>query len=339
MTKDIGLGVVGLRMGRNALCIQRDPTCRLGVRAVCDIDEDVLQERAREYEVGFATTEYHELLARRDVDVVAIYTPDKFHCEQILQALEAGKHVVVTKPMVNSVDEAQQVVEAVRGTGRKLLVGQSRRFEPKVMAAKALLDSGRLGEPVFIQAGYIHDMRPVLARTSWRRDPANKIWLIGAACHPIDLVRWFGGEVVEVSAYANDGESLGDRPGPNNFTLNLVFKNGAIGRVVALFGVIHPPEDLTPFTVCGTKGSLVGTKYSVEVPPHGYESYDLEVPEVEGKGHGGETVRYLRHFAECLEDDRTPMVDATQAARTAAVGQAAMRSLESGRSEKVICDC
>ncbi len=338
MAREIGLGVVGLRMGKSALGINRDPTCRLGVRAVCDIDEDLLHKRAREYEVGFATRDYRQLLERRDIEAVAIYTPDQLHCDQILMALEAGKHVVVTKPMVNTLDEARKVIETVRRSGRKLLVGQTRRFEPSLMAAKALFDRGTLGDAVFVQAGYVHDMRPVLARTDWRKDPANKIWLVGAACHPLDLVQWFAGDVAEVSAIANEGGSLRGRPGPHNFSLNLLFKNGAIGRVVALFGVIHPDGDLTPFTLCGTRGSLVGMRYTVARPPHGYEAFDLEVPEAEGAGHGGETVRCLRHFADCLEHGRPPLIDATRAARTVAVGHAAMKALETGRAEKVLSD-
>jgi len=333
--EDIGVGVVGLGMGRHVLHVNRDPASRLVVRGICDLDERKLADLAAAFDVELATTDYEELLGREDIRLIGVYSPDHLHCAQILAALAAGKHVLVTKPMVNTLAEAEQVIAAVRGSGRKLMVGQTQRFRPEYMAAKELVDSGRLGAPVFVETSYVHDMRPVLATPGrdWRRDPGKKDWLAGAACHPIDLARWFAGEVDSVTAFANNGGVLPGRAGDNNFVLNLKFRNGAIGRVLALFSVVQPPSGMHGLTFCGTRGSIAGDRVSMD-GPDGVVKCDLEVPATQAKGHASETARILRHMAACIIEDRPPMIDAVQAARTLAVAVAAIESIATGRSAK-----
>ncbi len=331
MVKDIGVGVVGLGMGRNVLHVNALADSRLIVRGICDTDEDRLAKAAADPEIGFCTVDYGALLDRDDIDIIGVYSPDALHCEQILQALGAGKHVVVTKPMVNTIEEAEEVVAAVRRTGKKLLVGETVRFNVRNMAAKALVDSGRIGSPVFVEAHYIHDMRPVIAKTPWRDDPMNKRFLVGSACHPIDHVMWFGGEVAEVSAFGHDSGLLEGRAALNNFVLNLTFTSGAIGRVLGLYGVVHPPLPMEYFGICCTGGSIAGSKYTVD-GPDGVTEHELEVSDDPYVGHGGQTVRYMKHLEDCIVNEEEPVVDAVQGARTTAVSTAAQESIDTGRS-------
>ena len=86
------------------------------VRAVCDLIPARREAANREHGVGFATDAYDALLERRDVDVVAIYTPDHLHCDQILRALDARRHVLVTKSMTISDQESAAVVAAARAS-------------------------------------------------------------------------------------------------------------------------------------------------------------------------------------------------------------------------------
>ena len=331
MVKDIGVGVVGLGMGRNVLNVNALADSRLIVRGICDMDEDRLAKVAGEHDIDLATASYDVLLGREDIDIIGVYSPDTLHCEQILKALDAGKHVVVTKPMVNTIEEAEKVVAAVRRAGKKLLVGETVRFDVRNMAAKELVDSGRIGDPIFVEAHYIHDMRPVIAKTPWRNDPMNKRFLVGSACHPIDHVMWFGGEVTEVSAFGQDSGLLEGRAALNNFVLNLTFSSGAIGRVLGLYGVVHPPLPMEDFGICCTGGSIAGSKYTVDAPD-GVTEHELEVASDPYAGHGGQTVRYMKHLEDCIVNDSDPLVDAVQGARTTAVSTAALESIETGRS-------
>jgi len=333
MSEDIGIGVIGLGMGKHVLQVNRDPASRMTVRGICDLDETTLASCAGEYGINLTTTHYEELLRRDDIQMIGVYSPDHLHADQILAALAAGKHVIVTKPMVNTMAEAEQVIAAVRTSGRTLLVAQTQRFKPEYMAARRLLDNGEVGDVIFVQTGYVHDMRPVLSTPGrdWRRDPAKKDWLVGAACHAIDLALWFGGDVETVSASANKGSVLPDRKGGNNFLINLEFRNGAVGRVLVLFSVVRPPPGLDTLSVCGTRASIVGSRISRD-GPDGVVETDLPAPEDEGKGHANETTRILRHMERCIAGDESPLVDAVQAAKTLAVALAAKASIEEGQS-------
>ena len=341
MKKDIGVGVVGIHgIGKTVAPINKDGSSRLVVRCLCDLNEDLLAKQSEQWDVPYTTTDYDELVKRDDIDIVAIYTPDKLHCEQVLKALHAGKHVVVTKPMVNTMDEVEQVVAAVRETGKKLLVGETFHFDLPNVAARRLVDSGKLGDVIYVQASYIHDMRPVIAERPWRLDPTNKMWMVGSICHPFDYVMWLGGDVDEVSAYANDGGTLEGRKGHNNYVINLKFKNGVIGHVLGLFGVIHPPAGTAPFAVYCTKGSIVGQRYTIDTPgaPHGVQQFDVEgvlEDDQTDLGHTNSVRRYMKHMADCILNDKTPCCDVIVGAKTAAVSWAALESIETGKSVKV----
>src|SRR3954464_11895902 len=99
LMKEIGVGVIGLGMGKNMLAINNDPSSRLQVRALCDTDATRLEQLRSQHNISFATTHYQELLARPDIDVVGIYSPDHLHIEHIAAAAAAGKHIICTKPM------------------------------------------------------------------------------------------------------------------------------------------------------------------------------------------------------------------------------------------------
>ena len=329
----IGVGVAGLSMGRHVLQVNRDPESRFQVRALCELDESRIEKYSREYNVGFATKEYSEMVSRPDIDAVAVYTPDHLHAEHILMALDAGKHVLVTKPMVNTREEASKVLSKASETGLKVMVGHTRRFLPDILAARALMENGTIGEPVFLQFGYVHDMRTVIHTPGreWRRDPNKKSWLVGSACHPIDLALWFGGEAVEVFATANNGKVLEDeRKGNNNFLINLVFRNGAVGRVLALFSVVDPPKNLSLAAVCGTKGSIVGSVVSVDKEGK-TEELPLEIPREIDNEKSSTEGRLIADFEQCIVQNRRPSPDAAEAAETLEIFLCAGESTERNR--------
>lgn len=337
-SKTIGVGIIGLGMGVNALRINADLNSALQVRAICDVNTDSIARVADQFpeENLFTTTEYREILDRSDIDVVGIYSPDHLHITHLTDALSAGKHVMCTKPMVISLDEAKATVNLVRRTGQKFLVGQTCRFVPRFMAAKELLDSGDLGKLLFVESHYVHDMRPVFDSTPWRYE-APQDFMYGGACHPIDLLRWVAGDVDEVFCYAS--ESGMDTRYPNgkmdNFLINLKFKNGVIGRIMAVFGLVEPPLPMNGLSVYGTGGTYVEDTVVLDKFV-GMPEWSLDFKH-EG-GHGNEVLRYMRHLEECLIDDKKPLVDEIEGAKCIATCDAAWESVATGQPIKVFND-
>lgn len=329
--KDIGVGVIGLGMGKNMLAVNQDAASRLVVRGLCDTNPALLDQIQQQQSIPFVTDDYRELLERPDIDVVGIYSPDHLHMQHIEAAALAGKHIICTKPMVVSLEEAQRTVQLVRIHKIKFLVGQTCRFTPAFVAAKRLYDDGDLGRPLFAEAHYVHDMRTVLDRTPWRHEHPQD-FLYGGACHPIDLLRWFFGDVEEVFVYATQSGLDPRYTKHDNFLINLKFTNGVIARVLAVFGLVEPPLPMLGLGVYGDKGSMINDQVVLDKLP-GQPVMKLTFGREQG--HGREVWRYMRHFEECLLEDKRPLIDEIEGAQVIATAAACWESIQTGLPAKV----
>jgi predicted dehydrogenase len=287
-------------------------------------------------------------MRRPDVDVVCVYSPDHLHGEHCRAALEHGKHVVCTKPMVTSLEDARQLVALVRSTGLKFLVGQTMRFDRQFLAARELFESGEIGTLSALESHYVHDMRPVFVATPWRRSVPQDL-MFGGCVHCIDVLRAFGGEIDSVHAFANKGELTDGYPLQDNFFLNLHFTSGAIGRVSGLYGIVHPPMPMMQFGLYGTKGSLQ-SEFTDNEPGQlrvtregaggagtdaaGSPEVTVFEPErdLSAYGHGATVIRYMRHFQESLDTGTTPSPNVVDGAKAVAVGVAAWESIRTGKA-------
>ena len=149
----LGIAIIGMGMGAAHL---RNANAHESARviAICDLNEKYLGELQREFNVPFATTVYEEILARPDVQIVSIATPDWLHHEMTLAALRAGKHVLVEKPMALNVAQCAEMVTAARRTGLKLMVGHICRFYPFFEQVKRWAEDGTLGTPYYVEITY-----------------------------------------------------------------------------------------------------------------------------------------------------------------------------------------
>jgi predicted dehydrogenase len=155
----------------------------------------------------------------------------------------------------------------------------------------------------------------------------------------LDLVQYYAGDAEQISVFANDGGTLKERPGPNNFTANIKFKNGAIGRVLAMYGIIDPPRPNHDLEVYCTKGSVSGEKYSLDTPQGVREHSLVELTEEynvdDYRTHKHDELRAWRHFENCIVNDTQPRVDAVQGAKTCALSYAGLESIETGCAVEV----
>ncbi|MFN8489048.1 MAG: Gfo/Idh/MocA family oxidoreductase [Caldilineaceae bacterium] len=139
------------------------------------------------------TTSYAEL-AESDVEVVSVATPDHLHCEPVLRMIEAGKHVVVEKPIATKTKEAQQMVQAARAKGVKLTVNLGNRWNAELIAVKESINEGEIGEPIM---GYVRVSDTIWVprqMLSWAGKSGPQ-WFLFA--HSMDLLRWMLGQEVQ----------------------------------------------------------------------------------------------------------------------------------------------
>ena len=337
------IGIAGL--GHGELLLQanlpRFEQLPLRVTALCDTDTERLAAKATEFDIAQTTTEFAELVALPDLDIIGIYTPGPLHCEQIVAALEAGKHVMVTKAMVYTMEEAERVVGTVDRTGHVLLVTQSMRGRFDFIDAKRLCDAGEIGDLFMAESHYVHDLRDMYEATPWRWQMPQNL-LLGGACHPIDLLRWFLGDVDEVHCYGLRGGVAKKYPQEDNFFINLRFKNGAIGRVSSIHGIVEPGGvPMNSLTVYGTAGTIHDNKIRIdptgEVPERTYTStFHTSRSRHHGDGgHEGELVIMMRHMADCVLNGAKPWVGVREGACVVSTGLACWESIRTGQAVKV----
>ena len=307
------------------------------------------QLRAQYPELELLTDDYRDLIADRSLDIIAVFSPDPLHFIHCRDALAAGKHVVCTKPLVTSLSDAAELVRLTREKNLKFLVGQTMRYEPQFASVKRMFDDGQLGEAIMAEAHYVHDMRPVYDATPWRIEMPQDV-MFGGTSHPVDVLRWFFGDVDTVHCISCRGGMYRSAAGKayeadNNFMLNLKFKNGVCARVLGAYGIVEPPMPMMGITVYGTEGTATGEfsdflggrvravfdKFEIKSP---FEA--LYPPEKDGAfGHGRTLQRYMEHFADCLENDLRPCPDVLEGAKTIAVCCAAYESARTGETVKV----
>lgn len=354
MKRTYRMGVIGLGMGVNMLPVNNHPEIDIEVTHVAGTERRIpfMKDLQAKYGLAGWTTDYHELIGNPEIDIIGVFTPDAMHFEQCKDAILAGKHVICTKPMVVSLEEAKECVRLVDLKGVKFLVGQTMRYEPQFAALRTVYDSGELRDVFMGEAHYVHDMRPVYDFTPWRGEMPQDL-IYGGLSHPVDALRWFFGDVEEVSALGVDSKMLvaaSGRPYGDfcNYVVNMKFKNGVIARCLAAYGIVEPPMPMMGITLYGTGGTAVSEFSdflggSVKVT---YDKFEVKSPfvsqyppETEGSfGHGRTSLRYLQHFADCLKNDKEPQPGVREGAKTISTCSAAYESMKTGKVVKVTND-
>jgi predicted dehydrogenase len=207
----VRVGLVGCgRIARtHARYVQSSSIARLV--AVCDPMESAAQALGEEFQVEARFHELERMLGEAKLDVVHVLTPPATHARVAIACLEAGADVLVEKPMALDRAEAEEMVLAARRTGRTLAVDHNRWFDPVMLRARALLDSGAIGELVgvdVVQSAAVDEVQAVAAgvKRHWSADLPGGV-MHDLAPHPCYLLRNLVGpiEAVEVCSRRRDG--------------------------------------------------------------------------------------------------------------------------------------
>ncbi|MBP1992109.1 Gfo/Idh/MocA family protein [Paenibacillus eucommiae] len=183
--------------------------------AVCDLIEERARANADKYGAGKVYTNYLDLLADPDIDAVSICTWNNTHVEISIAALEAGKHVLVEKPMSTDLDKALLLQDAVKRTGKKLQVGFVRRYSSSAKVLKKFIDAGDLGEIYYAKASILRRLgNPGGWFSDVERSGGGPLMDIGV--HIIDLCWYLMGRPKVVSVTGNTYKKLGNRSNIKN---------------------------------------------------------------------------------------------------------------------------
>jgi predicted dehydrogenase len=342
MTQSLGIGVVGLHEGRTMLvALGRAKHCH--AVAGCDLRAEKIDAARADMPDLFYTRSYDQLLARTEVQIICIFTPDALHAEHVVRAFEAGKDVICTKPLVPTVDDARAVLGAARRTGRRLLVGQSTRFFESFQRQRAAYDRGEIGELELLDTHYIHRMDWFYEKSRWAASESD--WIFLGMSHPIDLARWYLGRIAEVHAFgrlSRMGARYG-RQGFDSYVVNLRAANGQIARAMGQYGMVELPSarNAIELVLWGADGTSMAQYHDmryyatrpdgsevIEDPLYAKRAYYFN-NEVHGM-HYGEFANYADYFARCLLEDQPHSPDLIEGLETFCVMEAIRRSAHTG---------
>ena len=208
-----------------------------------------------------AYTDYMELVNDPNVDIAIITTDDNSHAQIACAFLRGGKHVLLEKPMAQTNEDCLAMLKAEKESGSRLMVGQVVRYNPNFAKAKKLVESGAIGELVFVESEYAHDYKRSRGYKDWRTN-THRSGMVGGGCHAVDFLRWVAGDPTEVTAYAN--HKYLTEWDENDTTIAIYkFPGGVIGKVFCSIGV---KRNYTMRTcLYGTKGTIIFESQGKEI--------------------------------------------------------------------------
>jgi predicted dehydrogenase len=359
----IGCGAVGQR---EALAISALPDLRLV--AVADFGpafRHLAVQMGSQYECD-TVHDWRHLVARNDIDMVVVATPNVFHREMCLEAMKHGKHVICEKPLATVGEDAEELVVTARTTGTRLMTNFNHRAHDHMRLARRIVDEGRIGRPMFVRGRighgrFVMDSSPAgpqrfRGRPIWNLDAAQAGGgtLIDNGVHMLDLARWFMGvEFVEAQGVLTHNLDLCDEfPGgelrvrrsseceDNAFAL----LRTADGRVASIHSSWVQWQGYLYLEIFGTHGRLVVDNDQIQgsVSSHVFARHGdaiattVEMPALAKPDPSWR--RHMEEFVRAIREERDPTPSGHDGLRVARMVDALYRSAAAGRAEPIPAD-
>lgn len=327
----VGAGYWGPNLARN---IAQCPGAALA--GICDRDAKRVQQQSAAYPQAFADTDLAATLKRPEVDAVVLATPSGQHFTQAKAALDAGKHVLVEKPLANSAREAHELGALAKERGRVLMVGHTFVFNNIVHDVKRRIDGGDLGKVL-----YVYAQRLNLGRF---RTDSDVVWTL--APHDVSILNlWFDARPVSVSARGHAYVHPASKVAEVAF-VNLEYPGD---RAAHLHLSWLDPQKRREMVVVGSERMLVYDDMNSDAHIRIYDkraeaehqSGNVDFADFTTRLRAGDLVVpnirlveplkvEIAHFVECIVGGKTPRTDAVHGAEVVAVLEAASRSMADG---------
>jgi len=316
----IGLGNIG---SRHLAVIDAEP--RASLAGICDIEAHKCEKYAAQYGGVPWHTDFRALLHETSAEVINICTPHGLHAPMAIAAANAGKHVLVEKPMALTVRDAQAMVEAARQNNVHLMVVKQNRHNVPIALTKKTLEEGRLGQIYMAQCNVLWNRHPgYYADSNWRgRKSLEGGALYTQVSHFLDLLIWWFGNVIEAHAdvatlkHAIEIEDCGNAL--------LRFESGVRGSLTWTVCVYNKNYEGS-ITIIGQNGSIkIGGQYLNRIEYWDVMSYPLpehveftDKPNIYSKYQGTSSNhdKVIRDVVASLLNERHNVVEGDEGMKT-----------------------
>lgn len=318
------------------------------VVALCDPNRERAEYRAKQWGISPKIyTEYEDVLNDSNIDAVELLTPTHLHPRQIIQGLEAGKHVSSQKPISSTLAETDEVAAVVEKSRAKFRITENFISYPPIVKAKELLDAGVIGDPSMIR---IRTVKANLAESNFDVHPEASVWrnnpdlhaggmLYDDGWHKYATAIWWIGDIEQVqSIVTKNDEYLDDTPSAAIWKFKdkncLGVFDYSSAPEMYIRGKYYPADEF--FEIQGSKGAIYVTRCTgemLDLPPvmvvKGTETTGIQVPMDWLEGFSGAA----RHFIDCILQDEQPRMDVQFSKHTL---QVAMAMYESSNQKRPI---
>lgn len=320
MKEKLKLGVIGAGgIFRNAHAPAWLNHPEIEIVAISDPVENLAQSFAEEQGVSNVFTDYHDLLALDEIDVVDICTPNLFHSEIAIAALNAGKHVFCEKPDAVNVEEVVKMQEAANKSSKVLMVMRNNRFNPASQFVKKFIDAGHMGDIYTGRCGWVR-RRGIPGRGGWFTTKALSGGgpLIDLGVHFIDLAMWLMGDPKPVSVvgatynkFANkDEENAGTFDVEDLATGFIRFDNGAT-LLIEFSWASNIEDEMNYYELRGTKSGVSFKNGDLKIFSEIEDTLVDIVPRLLNDSTPNHT-RNINHFIDVLQNRSKPIISPDQ---------------------------
>jgi predicted dehydrogenase len=272
---------------------------------MCDIDADAAKARAEA--LGLSCKIYTDLdqtLADEDVEILSIATPSSYHAKDAALAMQAGKHVLVEKPIATTLEDLALLKRTVAETEVKTMAGFVLRWNDMIVTLKALMEEKAIGEVFLVQADFWQNMSWLdVAMNEWLGEKAKAgSSMLAGGCHPLDSVRWLlgGAEIEEVFAYSTNFSFPDWDHDPTELAV-MKLGNGALCKLASTLEPCAPY--LFRVELLGTEGTIRNNRIYSDRWPGQYDYAEIPT-DVPGLSVLDEAMKQeISHFIECIDNE------------------------------------
>ncbi len=326
--KKIRIGIIGTGFGKSTQIPGFLACPDAEVIAVCSHSKEKAEATAKEFNIPHAFTDYRNLLALKELDLISIVTPPHLHHPMTMAALEARKHVLCEKPMALNLEEAREMYERAQAAEVVALIDHELRFNPIRRKIKELIEQNYIGRLRHVSVHMISNLRANATSPPWDwwSEAQKGGGALGAfGSHMIDLLRWWFGEITEVCGHLET--FIRERPLPDSGKMRWVetedfaafglkFANDAYGEVVLSSVARH--SRYAKIELYGSEGTLILQDEKLLGGHKGEELKEVPEPEPLPQPKGTPEGVFPRSFAllaeyliGCLRDGKRPQMGAT----------------------------
>ena len=352
----IKIGIVGARGLSSMLGFKSIPNVK--VEALCDINENLLKEESKKHGISKTYRVYEDML-ESDIDAVVIATPMQNHCQQVLSALQAGKHVMSEVTAGVTMDELFWLTEAVEKSKKVYMMAENYCYIPENQMILNMVNQGVFGEVYFGEGEYLHDVRSMAVYdngfATWR-----SFWQLGkrGAFYPTHSVgpvmQWFKGDRIKSVQCVGSGWNTAPQFRQEDTSITLCQMESGKLIKIRVDCISERPHNLNYYSIQGTKGVYeaprgLGDDHKIwlkgmdDSTDSAYwrplkDFYDQYMPEryrnatdeQKATGHWGGDYFIVKDFIDAIVKGDKPAIDVYEACEWTAVGLLSELSVMNG---------